>query len=137
MSNITTAQRDAEAARLRSKGMSYRDIANEMNCNVASSHRAVQRALARIPLEAVGDLRKIEGERLENLWLVASEIALNGSNADRQLRAVDRCLTIMERKAKLFGLDAPTKNVVSVITEDVIDAEIARLETEIAQLEKT
>ncbi len=137
MSSISTAQRDAEAARLRSKGMSYRDIATEMSCNVASAHRAVQRALARIPLDAVEDLRQIEGERLENLWLVACEIALNGSNSDRQLRAVDRCLAIMERKARLFGLDAPTRNVVSVITEDVIDTEIARLEAEIAQLDKS
>ena len=36
-------------------------------------------------------------------------------------------LRVMERRAKYLGLDAPTKSRVEVITEDVVDAEMAVL----------
>jgi hypothetical protein len=37
----------------------------------------------------------------------------------------------MERRAKYLGLDAPAQKRVEVITEDVIDREIARLQAEL------
>ena len=40
-------------------------------------------------------------------------------------------MRIEERKARLLGLDAPRKTAVGVITEEVVDAEIARLQAEI------
>lgn len=43
-------------------------------------------------------------------------------------------LAIMERRAKYTGLDAPAK--VAVITDEALDAEIATLTAEIAQLER-
>lgn len=39
-----------------------------------------------------------------------------------------------ESYRKLFGLDAPTRRIVEVITEDVLDAEIRRLQEEQAEL---
>jgi hypothetical protein len=57
------------------------------------------------------------------------------------LAAIDRLLNIergrlqiMERRAKLFGLDAPAK--VSVITDEALDQELARAAAELAQLER-
>jgi hypothetical protein len=43
-------------------------------------------------------------------------------------------LQIMERRAKLFGLDAPAK--VSVITDEALDEELARAAAELAELER-
>jgi hypothetical protein len=47
------------------------------------------------------------------------------------LQAIDRMIRIMERRAKLLGLDAPTK--VEVITLDAIEAEIRRLNDELGE----
>ena len=41
-------------------------------------------------------------------------------------------LRVMERRAKYLGLDAPTKSRVEVITEDVVDAEMAMLARQVA-----
>lgn len=46
--------------------------------------------------------------------------------------SVDRVLKIMERRARILGLDAPTRHRVEVITEDAVDAEIRRLQGELA-----
>jgi hypothetical protein len=51
------------------------------------------------------------------------------------LQAIDRLLKIQERRARLLGLDAPTQHRVNVLSEDAIDAEIARLEAELRALE--
>ena len=42
-------------------------------------------------------------------------------------------LRVMERRAKYLGLDAPVKSRVEVITEDVIDAELAALARQVAE----
>ncbi len=41
--------------------------------------------------------------------------------------AVERILMIMERRARLLGLDEPAKLRINVVTEDELDAEIRRL----------
>jgi len=46
-------------------------------------------------------VREIELQRLDELWRVANTAALKGD-----LKAIDRCLRIQERRAKLLGLDA-------------------------------
>lgn len=53
-----------------------------------------------------------------------SESAMAGS-----LDAVALKLKIRERRAKLLGLDSPTKHEVQVVSIDALDAEIARLES--------
>jgi hypothetical protein len=54
--------------------------------------------------ESADELRKVEVARLDLLYLKMSPLADQGS-----MGAVDRCLRIMERRARLLGLDAPTK----------------------------
>ena len=54
--------------------------------------------------------------------------ALKGDDYD----AIDRLIKIMDRRARLLGLDAPTRTRVEVITEDVIDAAIRDLEAKLA-----
>lgn len=49
--------------------------------------------------------------------------------------SVDRVLSVMDRRARLLGLDKPERFEHTVITEDAIDAEIRRLEADIAAKE--
>jgi len=98
------ARLDAEALRLRSSGLTYEVIALRENCDRSTAWRRVQRALAEIPRELADEYRALEGQRLDALWEIAFALALDGS-----LVAIDRCLTIMARRARLLGLDAPSR----------------------------
>ena len=49
------------------------------------------------------------------------------------LHALDRLIRTDQEEAKLLGLYAPAKARIEVITEDVVDAELAQLAQEIAE----
>ncbi|WP_413102228.1 helix-turn-helix domain-containing protein [Streptomyces sp. Inha503] len=125
-----TATRDAEAARLRARGMTYRTIAAELGMDVHSVHDAVKRALKEIVQEPAEDVRRMELERLDFLYEKAIEVLEREHVTVSQgkiiyqgdapllddgpvLQAIDRLLRIQERRAKLLGLDAATKTQVS------------------------
>src|SRR6266567_8096904 len=46
------------------------------------------------------------------------------------LQATDRLVKIAARRATLLGLDAPARSRIEVITPEMVEAEIARLEAE-------
>lgn len=142
--SLDTATKDTLAARLRTSGMSYREIAAKLDyADESGAHRAVARALAAVPVEAVNELRAIECARLDELtarlWdvlntrypLLTAGVELVGSDgrpvADPApiLAVVDRLLRISERRAKLLGLDAPVR--VQHPTLYQLDAWIAEL----------
>ena len=74
----------------------------------------------------------MEGARLDRLHQAVWDAAINGD-----CYAIDRVLKLMERRAKLFGLDAPNKvaqtNVAGTesrydqMTEEEVDARIEEL----------
>lgn len=143
-----TAELDAQAARLRSQGLGYRQIATEMGCTLSAAHDRVRRALAAVPIEAVNELRQIEAERIDRVitkaWGIVEDRHTVVSNGKVITDVVDNgavlaALTVILRasaeKRKLFGLDAPARQVVTVITEDAVDAELRRLEQELAAAE--
>lgn len=142
--SLDTATKDTLAARLRATGMSYREIAAKLEyADESGAHRAVSRALAAVPVEAVNELRALECARMDEitarLWdmlntrypLLAPGVELVGSDgkpvADPApiLAVVDRLLRISERRAKLLGLDAPVR--VAPPTLSQLDAWIAEL----------
>jgi len=125
------AHLDTQALKLRSLGMSYQAIADQIGTTKATAYNRCQRALAAIPAEAVDEFRRIEGQRLDLLLEIAMEKALSGEKS--ALFAVDRVLAIMDRRAKLMGLDAPVRT--EVITLDYIQAEIQRLEATLGEID--
>jgi len=102
---IAAAERAAKAAKLRSGRVGWQEIANE--CGYASrgaAYNAVQREIAKIPREAVSELRLIELDALDRIERVALAQALTGN-----LGAIDRVLRIKDARAKLTGLyEAPS-----------------------------
>jgi hypothetical protein len=52
------------------------------------------------------------------------------------LSAVDRIRSLLDRRAKIFGYDAPSRSRIEVITEDAVDAEIERLAAEVGDLDR-
>lgn len=60
-----TVATDAEAAAHRARGLSYREIAAEMDMSVSSVHDAVKRALAEVITEPAEEALAFELERLD------------------------------------------------------------------------
>ena len=102
---------DTAALKLRSAGNTYQRIADQMGCSKQTAYARVQRALNAIPAEAAEEYRKLEGERLDALLEVTLAKALDPSGKGF-LFAVDRAIALMDRRAKLFGLDAPIRQQV-------------------------
>lgn len=104
---LVALQRQQQAVELRRAGRSYREIARQVGIGVASAHRLVAAAIAEARTtvqEDVVELRALELSRLDGMLGGLWPQARRGN-----LGAVDRVLKIMERRAKLLGLDAPAK----------------------------
>lgn len=117
-----------EALRLRSRGLTYQRVADIMGISKTAAYHRVQSALAAIPAEAVEEYRKLECERIDLLL----EKVMNKALAEDDkgfLFAVDRFITLEERRSKLMGYDAPVKQQVETITYDgsTIEGEVAKL----------
>lgn len=99
---ISAVERQRQALELRKRGMSYSDIAAAIGYKSPSgAHQAVAHALKKTLREEADGLREMEAERLDALLDAVWDKAMRG-NKD----AVDRVLRIMERRARLLGLDA-------------------------------
>lgn len=128
---VESAERDAQAARLRTRGYSYQRIAEELGYNQkGDAHHAVKRVLDATVRDAGDELRTLELERLDSMYVSVVEVlerkhftVSNGKiiymgddpleDDAPVLMAVDRLLKIQERRAKLLGLDLPQKVEVS------------------------
>lgn len=98
---ISAAERQRQALELRKAGLSYDLIARRLNYRSRSgAYKAVQTALKKMLREPADELRQLELERLDAMLLGLWPQAQRGNQG-----AVDRVLKIMERRAKLLGLD--------------------------------
>ncbi len=146
--SIVTAERDGRAAHLRAQGRTYLQIGTELGVNTGSAYKMVGRAIASAPVEAVNELRAIESERLtaviakaweivhaDHPYVSAGRLLTGVQDAGPVLAALNLIRTTSESLRKLYGLDAPARQTITVITEDAVDAELRRLETELAALD--
>jgi len=91
----------------RKAGMHYDEIAEACDITDKKAHILVTGELKRrrsLLAESVEDVRAIELERLDKLYLVAQVRAATGN-----MVAINTCLNIMGRRAKLSGLDLPVQ----------------------------
>lgn len=95
----------AAAVECRMEGKTFAVIAKELGYNsVQAAHDAVKRTLAATLREPADAYRQLEMERLDAMWGVHY---LNAQAGD--VSALSACLKVMERRAKLLGIDAPVK----------------------------
>ena len=144
---LEQAEIDAEAARLRSRGMTYRQIGRAMGCSHVAAQGRVQRALAAVASEAVEEIRQFEGERLDHLVeeaeriLATDHVVVSHGKVIRddqgipllddapRLRAIAELRALSESRRKLHGADAPARTEHKVTFEEttVTDNEIRSL----------
>ena len=97
--------RAVQALELRMAGATYRKIATQLGYpNPGNAYRAVARLLTEHARESAEQVRAMELARLDRLLL-----AVWGKAAAGDVAAVDRALRVMERRARIMGIDAPQK----------------------------
>lgn len=95
----------ARALELRMQGKTFEAIARELGyAGKQGAYESVKRSIDAITREPAEELIKLDLERLDVLWQIQY---LNAQSGDVQAMAA--CMKIMERRAKLLGLDAPAK----------------------------
>jgi ADP-ribosylglycohydrolase len=118
-------EKERKVLEMRLAGVTFEVIARSVGYSSAGScYNAYKRALIRTLQEPAEAVREAEVARLDRLMQGVWTAALRG-----EVRSVEAVLRIMDRRAKLMGLDAPTKQQVEVTHYDPtsIDAEVAKL----------
>jgi uncharacterized protein YicC (UPF0701 family) len=124
--NPEVIDKERRVLELRRSGITFDVIAEEVGYASASgAYNAFVRSLKRTLQVPADEVRQIEIDRLDKLQQAMWPQAMEGHPA-----AIDRIIRIMERRAKLLGLDAPTKLQQEVTVYEVgtdIDREVQRL----------
>lgn len=108
---IKIAERRARALELRKAGFSYRKIAEKLSVSHVQARADIEaelKLLAEELHESADELRQIELERLDMLTRGLEPFAAVG-----ETKAVNSFIKVMERRAKLLGLDAPIRTDVT------------------------
>jgi len=100
-------EKRALALKLRKAGKTYKQIAEEIPCSLKSAYLYVKQAIAEVSaknVETTQDIIDLEVQRLDSMLLSMQDNLESG-----HVTYIDRALKIMERRAKLLGLDKPVK----------------------------
>jgi hypothetical protein len=131
---MAAAERQALIVERRAANVSLRVIGAELGISATRVHQIYEQACKEIPSDALHTIRcefKDSFDRaVPGLWQIA-EGKLGGSLTSR-VEAYRALLQWNESLRKMNGVDAPQRREVTVITEDVIDNEIAKLSEQIA-----
>jgi hypothetical protein len=120
-----TLEREAEVVKLRRGGLTWDVIAQRVGyAGARSAQIAFERANLRLVEDDLVVIRRLETERLDLAQSAIWGKVLQGDNA-----SITNLLRIMERRAKLLGLDQPTRIQAEVITYDAnsIEARLASI----------
>lgn len=116
---VDANERQVRALELRKAGVSYQTIADTLGYGGPSgAFKAVQTALKTTLREPAEELRSLEMERLDQAaFAIAAQVRAGN------LGAIDRLLRIMERRAKMLGLDR-------MIVGAMVDLDLSKLSDE-------
>ncbi len=96
-----------QALELRRLGFGYREIAAHLEIGRTRAHQLVTAAMEDAKAQVAESVDLIKAEEISRLDGLLRGVWPNARRG--HLGAVDRVLKIMERRAKLLGLDAPAK----------------------------
>jgi hypothetical protein len=106
---VKAHDRHLAALELRKAGATYQMIADQLGyASTRGAHKAVASALKATLREPADAVRILEAERLDAAQLALWKRCVGGDE-----KAIARLLSIMDRRAKLLGLDAPSRRELS------------------------
>lgn len=106
--SLTLTDRRVACLEMRRKGMRYDEIGKALGVSAVTAWRHVQQGIEAIITEPAKAVLAIELERLDALWMPQYSMATE--TGDQQ--AVMVCIRLMERRAKLLGLDIQERSQV-------------------------
>ena len=124
-----TARRN-QVATLRLAHLTQAEIAARVGVSVGTVNadlKAIREAWQERARTSIDEWVGEELAKLDRLERSLMPLALQG-----QATAAERVLSVMDRRAKLLGLNKPERFEHTVITRDAIETEIERLEAELA-----
>jgi len=127
VSDLDLKRRDARVFELRIQGNTFDQIAGEVGYSGPSgAWQAYQRIKSEVIFESIDEARQLELMRLDEMQLAVWDRAING-----ELAAAHCVLKIMDRRAKLLGLDKPEKLEVNKwdFSGEDLDAEVQKIVT--------
>lgn len=95
--------RQIDSFRLKLSGLSYRQIAEELNCSVSTAFSDVRKELQRITHQerlSLSELRRLEIERIEKI----AGLLMRALEGDGEIKAAQPLLKAIELKSNLAGL---------------------------------
>jgi hypothetical protein len=125
---LDVLDKQLSALEMRKGGKTYAYIADQLGYKTsAGAYRAVMTALKKTLQEPSDEVRTLELERLDDLIDALWE-------KRKQPQYTDRILRIMERRAKLLGLDAPTRTDVTSAGQPIKQDDNERFDRAISTL---
>lgn len=117
-------EKETTIIELRQEGYVWREIAVMVDMSIAGVAKAYKRALTRHPHATIDEHRELELDRLDTLQRTFWKSAVEGNP-----RSADFVLRVIDKRAKLLGLDAPLKVQAEVVTYDGsdLDREVERV----------
>ncbi len=115
--SVPPEQFDKENAvlELRRSGETWERIAIAVGyANASGAQKAYARVVTRVQRESVDEIRDLELDRLDRIQRAYWKPAI----VDLDKRAAEVVLKVMDRRAKLLGLEAPTKVQAEVVNYD-------------------
>jgi hypothetical protein len=147
--SLETVAQDQRAAELRSASLTYAQIGEQLGISVTAAYESVQRGFVLVPTEDVVAAKAAELAKLDRIErhllgvMTREHVRVDHGHVVMDegrpvlddgpgVQAALGLLRVQERRARLCGLDEPAKFRVGVVTEDMVDAEIRRLEEKLA-----
>jgi len=101
---LEMAMRRKQAMQYRMMGLSYDQIGEKLNINHQTAWNWIDKELKAINIEEAKEVKKLELGRLDAMFIPIYGNAMRGD-----LQALNGVMQIMNRRAKLLGIDAPVK----------------------------
>jgi sigma54-dependent transcription regulator len=129
------AQRRQKVSALRLMHYTQREIAAEIGVSVATVNRDLAVVRAEWADRRTQSYESWVAEELAKIDLLERAILPSAIAGDDKAQA--RIVQFMDRRARMMGLDKPERFEHTVITLDAVEAEIARLEREMGERDRS
>jgi hypothetical protein len=129
---LKLVQRTADVVELRSEGVSFKEIGRRLDVSPQRAYQIWQKALIELPNPKLVEHRASQLAAIDLTKQVLFKIAFDESKSTHaRVEACNSIKGFLDREAKLTGTDMPSRKELTVISQDVVDAEIQKLTAEL------